>query len=270
MIVSHDRAFLERTVTRVLEIDEIAAHRGGVRRRLGRLPGAAATAARHAEERYEAYATQRDRLTDRARRQRQWSETGVRKAKASDEPDKNVRRARTERSEKQASKVRASEKALERLDEVDKPWRRWELQLRFGGGERSGDVTARLEGAVMRRGSFELGPLDLELAWGERVALVGPNGSGKTTLVEALLGTLPLAAGTRWVGPGVRIGTLDQARAGFDGEAALIDAFVARSGLTAAGGALAAGQVRARERRGRARGAARSRPASAPARASRS
>jgi ATPase subunit of ABC transporter with duplicated ATPase domains len=92
-------------------------------------------------------------------------------------------------------------------------------------------VTARLEGAVLRRGSFVLGPLDLELAWGERVALVGPNGSGKTTLVDGLLGRLPLAAGTRWIGPGVRIGTLDQARRGFDGAAALIDAFVAHSEL---------------------------------------
>ena len=127
--------------------------------------------------------------------------------------------------------MRATEKAIERLDEVDKPWRRWELQLRFGGGERSGDVTARLDGAVLRRGSFVLGPLDLELAWGERVALVGPNGSGKTTLVDALLGRLPLAAGTRWVGPGVRIGALDQARRGFDGAATLLESFVEHSGM---------------------------------------
>jgi ATPase subunit of ABC transporter with duplicated ATPase domains len=234
VIVSHDRAFLERTVTRVVELDEIthtAAEYGGGWAGYQELR---ATAARHAEERYETYATERDRLTDRARRQRQWSETGVRRARASadDEPDKSLRNRRSERSEKQASKVRATERALGRLEEIDKPWRRWELQLRFGGGERSGDVTARLEGAVMRRGTFELGPLDLELAWGERAALVGANGSGKTTLVDALLGRLPLAAGTRWVGPGVRVGTLGQARRGFEGEASLLDAFVARSGLT--------------------------------------
>jgi ATPase subunit of ABC transporter with duplicated ATPase domains len=233
VIVSHDRAFLERTVTRVLEIDEVAhtatEYGGGW---AGYLE-LRATAARHAETRFETYVSERDRLTGRARRQRQWSETGVRRAKASigDEPDKSARAARAERSEKQAAKVRATERAIERLGEVDKPWRRWELQLRFGGGERSGDVTVRLDRAELRRGDFTLGPLDLELAWGERVALVGPNGSGKTTLVDALIGRLPLAAGSRWIGPGVRVGTLDQARRGFESASALLDAFVEQSGM---------------------------------------
>jgi ATPase subunit of ABC transporter with duplicated ATPase domains len=234
VIVSHDRAFLARTVTRVLELDEVAhtatEYGGGW---AGYLE-LRATAARHAEERYETFTTQHDRLTDRARRQRQWSETGVRRAKASagDDPDKIGRAKRAERSEKQAAKVRATEKAIQRLDAVDKPWRRWELQLRFGGGERSGDVTVRLDRAELRRGTFALGPLDLELTWGERVALVGANGSGKTTLVDGLIGRLPLAAGTRWVGPGVRIGTLDQGRIGFDGGEPLLGAFVAQSGLS--------------------------------------
>src|SRR5690242_11538358 len=151
VIVSHDRAFLDHTVTRVLEIDEIkhtAAEYGGGWQGYLEL---SATAQRHAETRFETYTTQRDKLLDRARTQRQWSETGVRKARKAknDEPDKSVRAHRAERSEKQAGKVRATEKAIERLEAVEKPWRRWELQLRFGGGERSGDVTARLDRAVI-------------------------------------------------------------------------------------------------------------------------
>ena len=89
----------------------------------------------------------------------------------------------------------------------------------------------RLHGAVVERGTFTLGPVDLEIGWGERVAIVGPNGTGKTTLLLALLGRLPLAAGERWMGPGVVVGELDQARAGFSGGRSLIDTFVSETGL---------------------------------------
>src|SRR3954470_18064354 len=121
VIVSHDRAFLDHTVTRVLEIDEIAHTASEYGGGWAGYQELRATAARHAEERYEVFSAERHRLSDRAKRQRQWSETGVRKAKESDEPDKNVKRARTQRSEKQAAKVKATEKAIERLEEVDKP-----------------------------------------------------------------------------------------------------------------------------------------------------
>ncbi len=233
LIVSHDRTFLERTVTRVLELDEVthqAAEYGGGWAGYLELR---ATAARHAEERYEAYDARRSQLEDRARRQRSWADTGVRRAKTSSEPDKNLKARRVERTEKQAGKVRTTERALERLEEVDKPWRRWELELRFGGAERAGAVVARLDRAVIRRGGFELGPVDLELGWGERVALTGPNGAGKTTLVQALLGRLALASGERWVGPGVKVGELEQGRGGLArGGGALAQAFVEATGLS--------------------------------------
>ena len=233
VIVSHDRAFLDATVTRVLELDEIT-HRGAEYG--GGWAGyqeLRATAARHAESDYETYRAERQRLEDRGRRQRNWMETGVRNARRMSEPDRNARAARVERAEKQAAKVRATEKALERLEPAEKPWRRWELQLRFGGAERTGAVVARLEQAVIRRGGFALGPLDLELGWGERVALAGPNGSGKTTVVQALLGRLPLEAGRRYLGPGVRVGELDQGRTTFPSAGELLSVFVDRTGLSA-------------------------------------
>jgi ATPase subunit of ABC transporter with duplicated ATPase domains len=114
---------------------------------------------------------------------------------------------------------------------VEKPWEGWDLRYQLADAARSGDVVMRLERAVIERGSFRLGPVDLEIGWGERVAIAGPNGSGKTTLLLALLGRLPLIEGRRYVGPGVIIGEMDQARATFDVDGPLIDAFVAATGL---------------------------------------
>ena len=74
---------------------------------------------------------------------------------------------------------------------------RGSLHLSFGSRAAPGDHVVTLEGAVAERGNFRLGPIDLDLAPGERVAVTGRNGSGKTTLLALLLGELPLTAGTR-------------------------------------------------------------------------
>jgi ATPase subunit of ABC transporter with duplicated ATPase domains len=84
---------------------------------------------------------------------------------------------------------------------------------------------------VVQRGDFTLGPVELDVHWGDRLAIVGPNGSGKTTLLLALLGRLPLAEGERWFGPSVVVGEMDQARAAFTVEGTLLDAFVTATGL---------------------------------------
>jgi ATPase subunit of ABC transporter with duplicated ATPase domains len=231
VVVSHDRAFLDRVVTSVLELDEVdhtaTEFAGGWEAYLE----LRATTRRHAEAAFDEYRTTKERLEARARSQRQWSETGARRARRNPADNDKVRAFKSaERSEKLAAKVRISEKALDRLTAVAKPWEGWELRLELQAGGRSGDVVARLSGAVVERGDFRLGPVDLEIGWGERVGLLGPNGSGKTTLLQALLGRLPLAAGERWLGPGVVVGELDQARdrlAGGD----LLRAFADASGL---------------------------------------
>ena len=127
--------------------------------------------------------------SERIRTQRAWSETGVRKAarKPSDH-DKAQRGFFVNRTEKQASKVRQSERALERLGVAEKPWEGWDLHLDLVSTSRSGDVVARLDGAVVRRGAFTLGPIDLEVAWADRIAITGPNGGGKSALLAALFG----------------------------------------------------------------------------------
>jgi hypothetical protein len=213
VIVSHDRRFLDRTVTEVLELDAHT-HRGT---RFG--GGWAAyleardVARRHAEERYAEQASQRVALVDRVRTQKQWASVGVRKEKrAPRDNDKAQRKFRIENTEHLASKVRISEKRLARLDAaaVEKPWEPWELRLTFGDAPRSGDVVSRLHAATVERPGWTLGPVDLEIGWAERIAIVGPNGAGKTTLLRLLTGDLTPTSGTQWIGPGVVVGTIDQ------------------------------------------------------------
>src|SRR5207249_67605 len=114
------------------------------------------------------------------------------------------------RKKKSKDVGKAFEKKLERLERVDKPWEPWRLRLELRPSARSGESVARLDRAVVERGAFRIGPLDLAVRWRDRVAIVGPNGSGKTTLLRALLGDLPLAAGRRRIGTGVVLGELPQ------------------------------------------------------------
>jgi ATPase subunit of ABC transporter with duplicated ATPase domains len=230
--VSHDRAFLDRVVNRILELrlpaHDAAEHAGGwtdyvASRELAR---------RQQEEGYEKFSAERDRLQQRQQTQREWAVTGVKNAKKKKtDNDKFIPHLKSQRSEKMAAKVKATEKAIERLDVVDKPWEPWQLQLELRVATRAGDVVARLDRAVVDLGSFRLGPIDLQVDWQDRLAILGPNGSGKTTLLRALLGEVALTSGTRWVGPGVHIGLLDQRRSRYGGTAPLLRSFMDATGL---------------------------------------
>jgi ATPase subunit of ABC transporter with duplicated ATPase domains len=153
-------------------------------------------------------------------------EKGVRNArrKASD-GDKHVKHHRGETSEKQAAKARQSDRMIERLEAVEEPRKEWQLQMSIATAPRSGAVVAVARAAVVRRGSFTLGPVDLQLDWQDRIAVTGPNGSGKSTLLALLLGRLAPDEGAASLGSGVLVGEVDQARRAFEGDEPLTDAF---------------------------------------------
>jgi ATPase subunit of ABC transporter with duplicated ATPase domains len=232
VLVSHDREFLARCVTTIVELDlaqnSVAVYDGGYEAFLEER----AVAKRHARERYEEFANTKADLVSRARTQREWSSQGVRNAmKKNPDNDKIRRAASTESSEKQAQKVRQMESRIARLTEVEEPRKEWQLQFSIGQAPRSSAVVATLRDVVVRQGDFTLGPVNLQLNGGERIGITGPNGAGKSTLLRLLLGTRKPDDGEASMGASVAIGEIDQARGLLDGgrqlgeavEAVLVD-----------------------------------------------
>ena len=226
VLVSHDREFLARSVTRVLELD-LAQHShrvygGGYDAYLEER----ATVRRHAREKYDEFADKKADLVARARTQREWSSQGVRNAmKKSPDNDKIRRKAATESSEKQAQKVRQMESRIARLDEVEEPRKEWQLEFTIGAAPRSSTVVSTLSSAVFEQGSFTLGPVSVQVNAGERIGITGHNGAGKSTLLRALLGRQAPNEGTASVGANVEIGEIDQSRSLLVGSRPLAAAF---------------------------------------------
>jgi ATPase subunit of ABC transporter with duplicated ATPase domains len=230
-LVSHDRAFLERVATDVLEIDQFS--------RQGRVYGGGfaayveerARARAQAQEAYDTYAEQRDALVEQARRQREWARTGAARAKKSGESDKFIRHAHISGAQRMGASAARTERALERLDAVDEPRTPWELRIRLDQARRSGERVLGLSEVVVSRGAFTLGPVSLDIRYGDRVVVVGPNGSGKSTLISVLLGRLAPSSGSRHLGRGVVIGEIDQVIRGVAPNETLLSAFRSATAL---------------------------------------
>ena len=225
VVVSHDREFLARTVTGIVELDR-------AQRRIDVYDGSYESylaereiARQHAREKYDEFADTKASLESRAQMQRNWMESGVRNArrKATDN-DKIGRKTRAESTEKQAAKARQTQRRIERLEVVEEPRKEWELRMEIAAAPRSGTVVAVLSGAVVRRESFTFGPVTTQIEWGDRVLITGENGSGKTTLLSVLLGRVTPDEGTASLGSGVAVGEIDQARAFFVGASTVSEA----------------------------------------------
>jgi ATPase subunit of ABC transporter with duplicated ATPase domains len=225
VVVSHDRELLDRTVTRIVEIQPDT---HAVRVRAGTWSDYAAareTERLAASARYEQAVARRRKVGELlAKRRTEARGLGDSLGKSTGGADRRATQALR-------TKVRQAERLLERNALPEKPFEGWELRLTLPAGERAGDLVARLEDAVAVRGAFRLGPVSLDLAPGERLAVTGRNGSGKSTLLGMLLGQIPLVEGERRIGARTRIGSLAQRRDAYSGVETLLAAFRARTGL---------------------------------------
>ena len=236
-LVSHDREFLRRVVTDVAELDEfthgLTTFTGGYdaflrERELAR---------QHAWEAWEEYDAKKSSMAQRAQREREWATQGLSRAKKRpDDNDKNIKAFKINQTEQLAARAARTERAMRRMEVVEQPREPWDLRMTIATAPRSGALVAALDDAVVDRGTFRLGPVDLEIGYGERVVIVGRNGSGKTTLLNALLGDIELTSGTQRIGPSVRVGRLEQARTQLarvsNGQSTTLGAFQTATGLT--------------------------------------
>jgi ATP-binding cassette subfamily F protein 3 len=186
VVVSHDRAFLDRHAERILEV-------AGETMTLWPGNYSAFVAARRAREE-EAEARRKNLGAKIANLDRFVTRF---KAKAS-------KATQAESKRKAAEKLRAQ---LDAPDVVAGPKRGRAMRVRFPTAPRAGERVLRLAGVAKAYGATRVySSLDLEIRRGERIALVGPNGAGKSTLLRIAAGVLAPDAGVRELGHNVRAG----------------------------------------------------------------
>lgn len=235
VLVSHDRALLRRHVTDVVVIDEFTRTCTPFHGGWEVYEREAERAANRAQAAYDAYDVRRTELENRAKKERQWSEQGQRRATSAkrrrEEPDKHLRHWAVVSAQNVSGRAKATERELARLEAVEEPREPWRLQLLLtAGGPTSTDALV-VEQAEVSLGGKRWGPMNFELSVGERVRLAGPNGSGKTTLLRTALGELELVAGSVRRSPSVRLGYMDQRRSVFQADSPVVDVVRQKTGL---------------------------------------
>jgi ATP-binding cassette subfamily F protein uup len=195
LFITHDRRFLRRLATRILELD---------RGKLTDWPGDYGNYLRRRAEREHAEAQAQARFDKKLAEEEVWIRQGIK-----------ARRTRNEGRVRQLEALRAER--LERREAQGK------ARLRLDGGERSGKLVVEAEGASFGYGGADgavgrpiIQGLDTLILRGDRVGIVGPNGAGKSTLLKLLLGQLQPDAGRIRLGTNLQVAYFDQLRAQLD------------------------------------------------------
>ncbi len=187
-IVSHDRYFLDRVATRIWELER------------GRLATYAA-----ASRAYTAFLAERDIRREEARREYERAMAEREKRR------ETIAGLRATLTSSNYSRVRSREKQLARIDsavELEAPRApRATIAVRLDASRRRGSGFAiEIEGLAKAYGERRLfASLTVEIARGERLAVVGPNGAGKSTLLKILNGELTADSGSVRYNPASRI-----------------------------------------------------------------
>ena len=206
LLVSHDRAFLDRTVTTILALDGVT---HSLREHPGNYSDYALAMDRSLEKQWAAYQEQQVRV------QRLTASIRKLSGKAQNIENETIhfywRRIAKDLARRAVVQKRRLERMLESEELVEKPSLTWKMKLEFPDMARSGQDVLQIEDLSVGYGERAvLERVSLHLSYGERAALIGPNGAGKTTLLRCITGELQPWAGQVRLGKGVRLGYMAQ------------------------------------------------------------
>ena len=228
LIVSHDRAFLDRTVTRILYIDPTTRT---LKSYTGNYSDFAATRVHERELHVEAWGKQQEYVSkvqsDISRLKAQ--SLNVELASTPKDSDAKFFLSGKGGSKKVARKARARQHKLERYldsdERVEKPRQNWGLKLDFGEPPVGGRAVLRVDALSFGYGNNAdvFSNISFDVDYGERVALVGPNGAGKTTLLKLIAGSFAPRNGTIRLGTGVRLGVMAQEQETLDANRTVLE-----------------------------------------------
>jgi len=212
LIVSHDRAFLDRAVNRILELDPYS---HGLREYTGNYSAYWEAKMAERERQWQSYTDQRQEiaeLTSAARHLRGLAR--FRKGGKADTKDGFASGFFAGRSAGTLQRAKNTERRIEKIlneDRIDKPRQDWQMKLEFDPAETGGNDVLSLEDLAIGYGeNILLRNINLHIWRGARVVLTGPNGSGKTTLLRTIGGMIPPLAGRVRLGAGVGVGFMAQ------------------------------------------------------------
>jgi ATP-binding cassette subfamily F protein 3 len=218
LVVSHDRTFLDRTVTGILELDP---QTHSLRSFVGNYSDYLEQKLLEHEKLWQAYSDQLEeiaRLRQAAVRVR--GDAAFKKGGKGDSGDKFAKGFFANRTRRTVKRAKSLEKRLERLtteDKIEKPRASWQMKIDFNDTLESGRDVLRCEALSVGYGDLVLvHEFSHVLRYNSRVALIGPNGAGKTTLLRTITGSIPPLAGDVKLGANVKLGYMAQEQENLD------------------------------------------------------
>jgi len=195
LFVSHDRAFVNRLATRIVELDRGA---------LSSWPGDYAVYLQRKQQQLETEARHHALFDKKLSQEEAWIRQGIK-----------ARRTRNE------GRVRALEAMREQRRQRRE--RSGNVQLALEQGQESGRMVFEAEHMGFAYGEKPvIDDLSLRVMRGDRVGIIGPNGAGKSTLIKLLLGQLSPCTGRMRRGTRVEVAYFDQQREQLDPDSSVM------------------------------------------------